>query len=196
MVAFKVAKYNFCKYFGFERGSCCRSCSTQNACCSCILHKARMVHSMPATGDSKLQLKYDICGVSTNKFNSVYQILVKIINPKDDGWVLPHTMSPPRRGGCGCGGREERCTITCRRANAAHALSIDDGFLNMATNLPISAPLRNMKTRYKNQMKKGNIMNLKNINTSIWHHPPPFSPTKRSTPPHWERERFSTAHWL
>lgn len=63
-----------------------------------------MVHSMPATGDSKLQLKYDICGVSTNKFNSVYQILVKIINPKDDGWVLPHTMSPPRRGGAGVGG--------------------------------------------------------------------------------------------
>ena len=43
--------------------------------------------------------------------------------------------------------RESVCTITCRRANAAHALSIDDGFLSMATNLPISAPLRNMKSR-------------------------------------------------
>ena len=50
--------------------------------------------------------------------------------------------------------RESVCTITCRRANAAHALSIDDGFLNMATNLPISAPLRNMKSRSKNQLKK------------------------------------------
>jgi hypothetical protein len=67
----------------------------------------------------------------------------------------PPPPPPPRgrgvgggRGGCGVE-REERCTITCRRANAAHALSIDDGFRNMATNLPISAPLRNMKTRYK-----------------------------------------------
>lgn len=50
--------------------------------------------------------------------------------------------------------RESVCTITCRRANAAHALSIDDGFLSMATNLPISAPLRNMKSRSKNQLKK------------------------------------------
>ena len=50
--------------------------------------------------------------------------------------------------------RESVCTITCRRANAAHALSIDDGFRSMATNLPISAPLRNMKSRSKNQLKK------------------------------------------
>ena len=50
--------------------------------------------------------------------------------------------------------RESVCTITCRRANAAHALSIDDGFLSMATNLPISAPLMNMKSRSKNQLKK------------------------------------------
>ena len=50
--------------------------------------------------------------------------------------------------------RESVCTIACRRANAAHALSIDDGFRSMATNLPISAPLRNMKSTSKNQLKK------------------------------------------
>lgn len=33
--------------------------------------------------------------------------------------------------------------VTCRRANAAQAFSIDDGFRSIATNLPISEPLRN-----------------------------------------------------
>jgi hypothetical protein len=47
--------------------------------------------------------------------------------------------------------------VNCRRANAAHALSIDDGFRSMVTNLPISALLRNMKTMSKNQLKKGKL---------------------------------------
>lgn len=59
VVMLKVAKYNSCKYFCFKWGSGCSGSSTQNSCCSCILHKARMVHSMPATRNSKLKLKYD-----------------------------------------------------------------------------------------------------------------------------------------
>jgi hypothetical protein len=35
--------------------------------------------------------------------------------------------------------------ITWRRANAAQAFSIEEGFRSMATNLPISAPLRPYK---------------------------------------------------
>ena len=35
--------------------------------------------------------------------------------------------------------------ITWRRANAAHAFSIEEGFRSMATNLPISAPLTPQK---------------------------------------------------
>jgi hypothetical protein len=42
-----------------------------------------MVHSMPATRNSKLKLKYDKNGVSSSKFNNVYQILKKIIKIVD-----------------------------------------------------------------------------------------------------------------
>lgn len=36
-------------------------------------------------------------------------------------------------------------SLACRRANAAHAFSVGDGFRSIATNLPISAPLTVMK---------------------------------------------------
>lgn len=52
--------------------------------------------------------------------------------------------------------RERR--ITWRRANAAQALSMDEGFLNIETNLPISAPLcknkrKNVKQHLTNENK-------------------------------------------
>lgn len=37
------------------------------------------------------------------------------------------------------------CALACRRAKAAHAFSVGDGFRSIATNLPISAPLTVMK---------------------------------------------------
>lgn len=55
VVMLKIAKYDFSKDFGFQRSSCCSSCGPQNPCCSSILHKACMVHSMPATRNGKLQ---------------------------------------------------------------------------------------------------------------------------------------------
>jgi len=39
--------------------------------------------------------------------------------------------------------------VTWRRANAAQALSIDDGFRSIVMNLPISAPLRNNKNKIR-----------------------------------------------
>jgi len=39
--------------------------------------------------------------------------------------------------------------VTWRRANAAQALSIDDGFLSIVTNLPTSAPLRNSENKIR-----------------------------------------------
>ena len=44
--------------------------------------------------------------------------------------------------------------ITWRRANAAQAFSIEEGFRSMATNLPISAPLR----PYEEESEKKKIL--------------------------------------
>lgn len=43
--------------------------------------------------------------------------------------------------------------VTWRRANAAQALSIDDGFRSIVMNLPISAPLRNNQIKYSRYSK-------------------------------------------
>jgi len=43
--------------------------------------------------------------------------------------------------------------VTWRRANAAQALSIDDGFRSIVMNLPISAPLRNNQIKYGRYIK-------------------------------------------
>lgn len=40
--------------------------------------------------------------------------------------------------------RKSSSSLTWSRANAAHALSTEDGFLSIITNLPISAPLSRM----------------------------------------------------
>ena len=57
LVVLEVAKDDSCKDFGFNWGSCCCSCTTQNPCCSHALQKGRMVHGMSTTRDGELQPK-------------------------------------------------------------------------------------------------------------------------------------------
>lgn len=90
-----------------------------------------MVHRVSSTRDCELQLKKK--KEKKRTYNKV-RIQTEYIDEEDQA--------------AGC-----FATVTWRRANAAQALSIDDGFRSMATNLPISAPLRNNqnKIRYISQ---------------------------------------------
>lgn len=45
------------------------------------------------------------------------------------------------------GYRKFNSEVTWRRANAAQAFSMDDGFRSIATNLPISEPLGNNQNK-------------------------------------------------
>lgn len=63
LVVLQITKYNSRKYFGLQWCSCSGSRCTQNSSSSGILHKFRMVQSMAATGNGKLQY-----GNATNNY--------------------------------------------------------------------------------------------------------------------------------
>lgn len=117
MVVFQVPNNNFCKNFCFKRGWCWCSNSSQDPWRSCILQQVRVMSCMSSSGHGKLQ-----CWKAS--FDLIIATIIKCTMQRKatEEWT--------------------RSGFTWRRAKAEQALSMEEWFRNIATNLPISAALK------------------------------------------------------